>query len=105
MSHTILSRTTYGFSGKYAKGVKSKKRYYAAFFVGGRKVKNKSFSTKAEADRALNAWTKMYSKKLGYKIRRGERHFANPNFKASRHERRQTRNPYSMNLFGGNFRF
>jgi hypothetical protein len=103
MAHIRLSRTTYGFSGKLAKWVKSKKRYYAAFFVGGRKVKDKSFSTQAEADRALNTWAKMYSKKLGHKIHREERHFSNPHFKAS-HHRRQRGNPYSMNLFGGNFR-
>ena len=100
MTNVRLSRTTYGFSGKLAKWVKAKKRYYATFFVGGRKVKDKSFSTKAEADRALNTWTKIYSKKLGYKIHKGERYLSNPNFKAS-HRRRQRRNPYSSGLQWG----
>ena len=104
--HVILSRTTYGFAGKYPKSTKSKKRYYAVFFVGGRAVNNKTFSTQEQANRSLDSWTKMHSRRLHHPIHRDYKSFSNPHFKAtSNHRRRSHAHTQNNNsLFGGDFR-
>jgi hypothetical protein len=101
-----LSRTTYGFAGKYPKSTKSKKRYYAAFFVGGRKVNSRTFSTQEQANKALDSWTKMHSRRLQHPIHRDYKSFSNPHFKATSNHRKRSyaRTQNNNPLFGGDFR-